>query len=77
MSDRMMDVWSRLKALPENATAAQVKAIIGNDSWTTIVCNECGKHVEMAIVLNESEDYHTFTVCAGCLDLAQILLYNL
>jgi hypothetical protein len=73
-SSQRQEQWASLKALPENATAVQVAAITGNDSWTAIMCNECGQNVESAIVLNENEDYHTFTVCAGCLDLAQLLL---
>lgn len=76
-SAQRQEQWASLKALPENATAVQIAAIIGNDSWTAIMCNECGQNVESAIVLNESEDYHTFTVCAGCLDLAQLLLHSL
>lgn len=77
MSVRMMDVWSKLKALPENATAAQVAAIVGNDTWTSIRCYECGQHVEVVIVLNETEDYNTFAICEGCLNAAQILLHSL
>lgn len=76
-SERMMDVWSKLKALPGNATTAQVEAIVGNDTWTDIRCDECGEHVELAIVLNETEDYNTFTICEGCLNAAQILLHSL
>lgn len=76
-SDQKQQIWSWLKALPQNATAAQVDAIIGNGSWTAITCTECKERVEMAIVLNENDSYRTCTVCAGCLDLAQLLLHNI
>jgi hypothetical protein len=72
------DTWRALQALDvETATAEDVAQIIGNDSWTSIKCNACGRDdCEMAVEVGELPDYETMTatLCAGCLRDALDLL---
>ena len=57
-------------------TELEVANIIGNNSWTDNVCNECGKQKEKIIVIGEPEDYESKTayVCEECLNEALKLL---
>jgi len=66
------EIGRKLKALdPETATAADVTAIIGNDSWVRIdSCDECGaKHPAVAVELAEDQECSA-TVCLPCLTRA-------
>ncbi len=56
-------------------TAEQVNAIIGNGSWTSIRCNECGECVAAAVQVGEPPDYESATasVCESCLRKAVAL----
>ena len=63
----------------ETATAQDVAAIIGNDSWCgPEECNECGQKVPVAVQLGEEPNYESRTavVCADCLQKACGLLLN-
>ena len=66
------DIYKKLLAMPRWATAATVAEIIGNDSWTSIRCDECGKNVKSAMRLGEEPDYESNTVklCLACLKKA-------
>lgn len=69
------DVYERLVALPASASAADVAAIIGNDSWIGESCTECG---ERAIVLvGQEPDYESATayLCANCLQKLNELVF--
>lgn len=65
-------VYNRLKAMPSNATAADVERIIGNDSWVSIYCDECGNKVPVVIEIGDAPDYGSSTanVCLTCLEEA-------
>jgi hypothetical protein len=72
------DTWRALRALDvEAATVEDVARIIGNDSWTSIKCDACGRYdCELAVEVGELADYETrtATLCAGCLlDAADLL----
>lgn len=57
----------------ETATAADVAAIIGNDSWCRRpTCHECGMVVDVAVQVGEELDYEssTATICVECLQKA-------
>lgn len=61
----------------ETATAADVAAIIGNDTWCgPSTCNECGAVVEVAVQVGEEPDYEssTATLCFACVDQALALM---
>ncbi len=70
-------VWESLKALDRTtATATDVAAIIGNDSWTNLKCDECGIDVEAIIVVGQEPDYEsrTASLCLECLTKAALLM---
>lgn len=54
------------------ATAEDIEAIIGNFSWTSIRCDECGSQVKAAVQLGEDLDHDSATavVCFPCLKKA-------
>lgn len=48
-------------------SAATVNKIIGNDSWTRIVCDECQKPVTKVVVLYHPGDGSAaFEICESC-----------
>lgn len=54
---KSFDIAQKLNALnPETATAAEVNKIIGNNSWTTVRCCECGEYVESAVEFGRDGD---------------------
>jgi len=56
-----------------NYTKSKIDAIIGNDSWTSLACDECDQEAELIIHLGEEPDYEskTFFLCLACLKKAQ------
>lgn len=67
---------ARLRQLDlETATATDVAAIIGNDTWTSLKCDECQADVSCVIEIGEPPDYesHTVEVCVACLSKAMAL----
>lgn len=68
------EVYRRLKALPPDATSADVAAAIGNDTWAGPGwCDECGdKAPAMTMQLGQEPDYESATacVCLPCLEKA-------
>lgn len=61
----------------ETATAADVAAIIGNDSWCCPQkCHECGAVVDVAVQVGEEPDYesNTATLCFACVENALALM---
>lgn len=72
------DVSAKLQALnPATATAAEVNAIIGNDSWTTEWCDECGTYHEAVIQLGEDANIHLCANCAKIIGAASGVLNQL
>jgi hypothetical protein len=68
-----MAILHRLRAIDKDkATAEDVKAIIGNDSWTRIDCDECNQRVSVAVSLGAEPDWDsdTATICVECLGKA-------
>ena len=53
-------------------TEKEVMDIIGNRSWTSVVCDECGLEHDIVIRLGEEPDYESATVyvCKSCLKKA-------
>ena len=62
-------IYNNLLMLGNNPEISRVNEIIGNDSWTTLMCNECGKQVSMIIQVGKSENYENNTafICKKCL----------
>lgn len=69
-------VYEALVALDlETATADQVAAIIGNESWSRNMCNECGQNVDAVVEIGQPPDYESATAyaCGPCLYKATAL----
>jgi len=64
--------YERLIELPREATEEQVIEIIGNNSWTSNMCDECDTDSEITVILGEPTNYegHTARICPNCLLLA-------
>lgn len=71
---RSGDILSQLQAL-DVMTESDAKRIIGNDSWTSLRCNECEQEVNAVVQLGEEPDYESRTacICFDCLEKAMQL----
>jgi hypothetical protein len=70
------EIYRKLLALDrESCSAGDVKAIIGNSSWTRIECNGCGVDVEIAVSVGQEPDYESRTavLCRPCVEAALAL----
>lgn len=66
-------IYNNLIALGDNKTEEKINEIIGNSSWTTITCGECNKHVDVVVVMNDSDEYCAY-ICKKCINKASKLL---
>lgn len=62
------EIYESLLALAPDATAADVAAIIGNDSWVGNRCTFCGEQRIEGFDIGEPADYesHTVYACREC-----------
>lgn len=70
-------IGRQLKAMDaETADSALVKSIIGNDSWTSLVCDECDEHVSAVVEVGAEPDYESATakLCFDCVNQAAELI---
>ncbi len=72
VSNDKKGIYDRLIALGKNPIPEQVDEIIGNSSWTRLVCHECKASVGKVIILGEPGDYESATVhlCWSCIKKA-------
>jgi len=66
-----LEILERLKLLDlETVGAVTINNIIGNNSWTTLKCSECGKDSIVVIQVGEEPDYESATIqiCLPCID---------
>lgn len=64
------EIHRRLVALPVDATAQDVAAIIGNDTWCSgHFCDGCNETVSDAWQIGQEPDYesHTAVLCDACM----------
>ncbi len=74
------EIADELDALnKDTATVADVTAIIGNDSWTDLKCDECGKYVDAIVQVGEEPDYESYSakLCKPCVYKALTLAYDI
>lgn len=70
-------IGRKLAALPKaERTPARIAEVIGNDSWSVVECDQCGKRVPVAVTVGRSPYYETSTatICEPCLRRALALL---
>lgn len=66
VSDKKREVYEELVSLGDNPTSEEVNKVIGNNSWTYLECDECGKEVNEVVVFETYHEYQT-EVCKKCL----------
>lgn len=65
-------IYEKLMALDrDTCSAADVDAIIGNDSWTTQLCYACSQYVPDAVVITRMEG--EFRICVACCEKVALL----
>jgi hypothetical protein len=70
----MSEVIRLLRALDvETATAADVNAIIGNNTWASLTCDGCGEDKYRILRLGDEPDYEARwqDLCLDCLEDAK------
>ena len=57
---------------PRDLTPDHISAIIGNDSWTVLRCDECGKDCDALARIGDEPDYDVrwLDLCSECLKSA-------
>ncbi len=66
-------IYNQLVALTDDTrTEAEITRIIGNDSWTSNTCDECGQNAAVLVQVGQEPDYESRTacVCVSCLRMA-------
>ncbi len=70
--DTARQISERLHKLNlKKVKASTVNKVIGNDSWTRVMCEECEKDVGQAVVLYGSWPDTAIEICESCLNLAK------
>jgi hypothetical protein len=73
MTDRHEQFYQQLIELSDKSIA-NVNALIGNNSWTSILCHCCQSEVRYAVQLPNEDDYiGSYKICFDCLDTANEL----
>jgi hypothetical protein len=68
--DGARDIYLKLCELRPGASVEQVEAIIGNNTWTSEYCEECGQMVEGVAVLGSCDSECRARICLDCLKKA-------
>jgi hypothetical protein len=72
------DIAKRLDALGPDASAKEVENIIGNNTWTELNCDECGRDMSAVVRIGDpsDDDYERRDVdlCEECLRKALDLI---
>jgi hypothetical protein len=69
------DIAATLSSLSPLTTIEEVvTAIIGNDSWTALRCDECGRKVNVVVIIGGAVDQHSQHICRECLSEALKLM---
>lgn len=57
----------KLLALSEPYSAEEINEIIGNDSWTSVRCDECRKQSKAVASFDINAGEYTHSICRDCL----------
>ena len=63
-----IEKYEELVNLGSNKTPEDVDKIIGNSSWTRLICNHCNKDVDAVVIFGTSED--SLYICEDCVNIA-------
>lgn len=70
------EIQKQLYALKKKGTKAEIDKIIGNETWTTALCEVCDRYVEAWVILGVDDYEPGMTVCGECLDDAVVEIEN-
>jgi len=65
-SDKMI-IKEKLLKLAENFTKSDVDKIIGNSSWTQLICDECRNDVEAVLCMDVNSGEYVHYICESCM----------
>jgi hypothetical protein len=67
------ETTKKLLSLISPFTAVEVNEIIGNDSWTKLLCTECNENCESVVRIGDEPEYDARWVdlCDECLEKAR------
>ena len=63
-----VEKYEDLVSLGSNKYPEDVDKIIGNSSWTRLICNNCNKDVNAVFIFGTRED--SLYVCEACVNIA-------
>ena len=66
--DDKVETYEKLVNLGKIKNTEDVDKIIGNSSWTRLICNHCNKDVSAVFIFGTSEDY--LYICEDCVNIA-------
>ena len=66
--DDKVEKYEDLVNLGKNKNLEDVDKIIGNSSWTRLICNHCNKDVDAVFIFGKSE--YSCYVCEDCVKVA-------
>ncbi len=69
-----LPVVDGLLELPADATEDDITEMIGNYSWTRLVCDQCRRDVAEVVDFDFEIGYQAVRLCGDCLDQARGLL---
>lgn len=68
-----LEIWQKLALLnTETCDPSVIDDIIGNESWTSLKCDECDREQDILVRIGEEPDYEARwqDLCADCLRAA-------
>ena len=63
-----IEKYEKLVNLGNNKNPEDVDKIIGNSSWTRLICNHCNKYVDAVFVFGIG--HNSFHICEDCVSIA-------
>lgn len=72
-SGEKFDKYQRLLALPPERTEQDIAAIIGNGSWTRLICDNCEQSVDIYVRVGSDNRPYPVYICLDCLRQAVAL----
>lgn len=63
-----VEKYEQLVNLGKNKNPEDVNKIIGNSSWTRLICHNCNKDVSAVFIFGTSED--SLYICEDCVNIA-------
>ena len=66
--DDKVEKYEELVNLGKNKNPEDVDKIIGNSSWTILICNHCNKDVDAVFIFGTNEE--SLYVCEYCVSIA-------